>query len=202
MRRRPGSRRATACGSTRRSIRTWRRPKSSAACSARAGRPCYFANVDGCRFPMVEQPLRHDGAGAVPLPRLAGPAAAAGRLAGRSGRPAAAAAAVLEGAVVGPADPAAKGPLGAGAGLRNHDRPAAAIEVLARRRRGLHHLAASLHRRPRRRRAWPGATWACTACSFPAGSTSRTARSGCTTRSTAASPPTTPPPSAAASRCG
>ena len=106
-------------------------------------------------LPHARQPLRHHGAGAIPLPRFARAVAATRRAASRSGRPDAAAAAVLEDAVDGPADPAAEGPHGPGAGLRNDDRPTAAIEVVARRRRGLHHAAASLYRRPRPARLGP-----------------------------------------------
>ena len=41
------------CASSRRSTRTWKRPRSSAACSRRAGRRSTYATCQGCRFPMV-----------------------------------------------------------------------------------------------------------------------------------------------------
>ena len=90
------------------------------------------------------------------VPRFARAAGAAGGAAGRSGRPAAAAAAVSEGALGGLADArprkVATGPVLA---HETTHRPTAAVEVVARRRRGVHHAAAGLHRGPRPARASP-----------------------------------------------
>ena len=86
-------------------------------------------------------------------------------------------------------------------GPPDHGRPAAADPVLADGRRAVHHPAPGLHRRPRPARAGavqpgdvPGPARAAT-------STSRTGRSGSTTRSTGASACTTPRRSVAANRC-
>ena len=51
--RRSGSHAANWCASSRRSIRTSKRPRFSAACFRPAGRRSTYARVKGCRFPMV-----------------------------------------------------------------------------------------------------------------------------------------------------
>ena len=74
--------------------------------------------------------------------------AAADGIQDRSGRAPAAAAAAFA-TTHGAWSAAAARPQRAGAGMHDNDRPAAAIEVLAGRRRPVHHAAAGLHRRPR-----------------------------------------------------
>lgn len=106
-------------------------------------------------LPHAGQPLRHHGADALLVSRHAGDGPPAGGLAGRSVGSAAAAAAVSEGAVDGVECPAPAGVARAGADPADDHRPAAAVEVLARRRRPLHHPAPGLHRGSRA--AGPGA---------------------------------------------
>ena len=158
------------------------------------GRPCFFARVKGCRFPMVSQPVRHARADALPLPRHARRRAAAGRAEDRSGR------AFCE------------QPLALLAALPRtlwHLRPKRVAQrarscahettidqlpqlvVLAARRRRVRHAAAGLHRgrRPARLAALePGHV---PRAAFRRRSTRRTARSACTTRFIAASACTT-----------
>ena len=88
--------RGNSCGSTRRSIRTWKWPRSSGGCSAPAARPCCSpAPRPGYRVPRplphAGKPLRHDGPDAIPVPRHAGRRQAVGETPGRPGRSLAAA---------------------------------------------------------------------------------------------------------------
>ena len=171
----------------------------------RAGGPAVlFTAPKGVRVPHARQPLRHDGADALPLPRHAGRRPAAGRLAGRSGRRPAAAAALSEDAVDGLERPAA-----AGVARRRcwPSRPRidrlAAIEVLARRRRPLHHPAAGLHRGPGPAGPGPLEPGHVSRAAWPAGNTSTNREVGpALPDSSAASAPIMPPPSAARSGCG
>ena len=162
---RPGS---NSCGSMRRSIPTWKWRRSSGGCSAPAGRPCSSpvpriaaspcwqtssARWSGCgissaiRWMRLRRlvKLQVDPADLLRRPRLCRR---------RPGRPG------MRGR-----KRVRRGP---GAGMPDHDRPAAAIEVLARRRRRLHHAAAGLYRRPR-----PAG-----ACAFEPGHVPRAASGG------------------------
>ena len=133
----------------------------------------------GLPLPHGQQPVRHDGRDAIPLPRLAADARAAGRAGGRSGRPAAAPAAVPGLRRRGrPGTPGRSGPHRARCWPTKPRSTNCRNSFVARRRRRLHHAAAGLHRGPRTPRAWRTRTWACTACRFPAASTSPTSEVG------------------------
>ena len=81
------------------------------------------------------------------------------------------------------------------------DRSAAATQIVAGRRRCVHHAAAGLLGRPRAAWACGSPTWACTACSCPVGNTPRTAKWGCTISCIAALAFTMPRPCGKACRC-
>ena len=72
-------------GSTPRSTRTWKPPRSSAASTRRAGRRCSSRASKGCRFPMVGNLFGTLERAAVPLPRHARGGPPARRAEGRSG---------------------------------------------------------------------------------------------------------------------
>ena len=169
----------------------------------RAGGPAVlFEQVAGCRFPMlgnlfgtidrVRYLFRHslggwnnswrsrvDPADVMRRPRL-----------------------YLADAVDGPAGPAAEGAHRAGAGPRDVDRPTAAVEVVAGRRRGLHHAAAGLYRGPRPAGPGPWQPGHVSRAAFGRAVRARTARWGCTIRFIAASPPIMPRRCGEASSCG
>ena len=160
--------------SSRRSTPTWKRRRSSAASTRPAARPCYFARVKGCRFPMVSNLF-----GTIERTRflfrdtLAG-GAAPGRAEGRSGG-------VLEEPVALPrraADalaPAAEVRVAAGPVLAHQTTidQLPQLAVLAARRRA---RSSPCRRSTPRTPTGPAGgtpTSACIACSFPATSTSR-----------------------------
>ena len=168
-----------------------------------AGGPALlFRRVKGTAFPMLGNLFGTLDRARYPVPRHARVRPPAGRAEGRSRRArqeplalprrAAHALAAAAPAGAGRADP----------GAPDRDRPAAAAPVLADGRRAVHHAAAGLYRGPRP--PGPGAVEPGDVPGPALGqrSTSRTARSGCTTRSTAASACTTRRRSAGASRCG
>src|SRR5690606_32124231 len=92
------------------------------------------------------QPVRHDGARALPLPRHAGAGAGARRGKVRPGARAAAAAALRTGEPYGGGGFTAAGPAGADSARRDTDRRTAADRELAARRRAIRHAAAGLYR--------------------------------------------------------
>ena len=177
--------------STPRSTRTSKPRRSSAGSTRPRARPCSSAR-QGDAVPDGRQPVRHARADAVPVPRHARRRPPPRRAEGRPARALQAPLALSRRAVRRRCT-CCRRRVRAGPILAHDDdaRPAAAAPVAGR---------ATAGRSSRCRRSTPrtptgpaggSRTWACTASSSRATSTSRTARSGCTTRSTAASASTT-----------
>ena len=169
----------------------------------RAGGPAlYFAQVAGCRFPMVSnlfgtmdrvRYLFRDSLEKLKRLRHA---------ARRPGRRAPPAAAVSRRLLVGLVRPAAAGEVGRRDGVRDHVGPVAATEVVARRRRGVHHVAAGVHRRSRRSRLCAVELGDVSRADFRRARLAELRGRDCTTRSIAALRSTMRPPCGAASCCG
>ena len=202
MRRRSASDRAT--GPHRRAGRggTGSGGDSAAGVSRRAGRPCLFEHVVGCRFPMlgnlfgtmdrVRYIFRHS------LKRLEQLVALQVDPADLMRRPRLYWRAPWTALLTRPRK-VRTGPVLA---REITVEPTAAVEVVAGRRRGLHHAAAGLYRGPRPAGPGPRQPGHVSRAAFGRAVRARTARWGCTTRFSVASPPITPRRCGAARRCG
>ena len=185
---------ASSSASRRRSIPTWKWPRSSGASTQAGGPALLLRRRQGLRLSDGRQPVRHPRAHPLPVPRYPRRRAPSRRTEDRSGgvlEAARGATATCRGALLAhaAASSCSSGPILAHA---DDDQPAAAAASAGR---------ATAGRSSRCRRSTPRTptgpaggtpTSACIACSCRATSTSPTARSACTTRFIAASACITP----------